>query len=902
MPLTPMMQKYMETKEEYKDCILFYRLGDFYEMFFEDAKICSRELELTLTGKSCGLEERAPMCGVPFHSVDTYLNKLVSRGYKVAICEQVEDPKLAKGLVKREVVRIATPGTNLNMQALDESRNNYLLCVVYTTNAYGVSYVDVTTGDYYVTEFDSENKLLDEIGKTMPSEIICNDSFLVSGIDLEDLRGRLGIVVSAIDAWHFDEERCSQSLCRHFHVGTLAGLGLSDYSIGVTAAGAVMQYLEETQKISLDHITSIKPYIPNSYMLLDRSTRRNLELCETMREKSKRGSLFWVLDKTKTAMGARMLRNSIEQPLLDIEKINQRLDTITALNENAISREELREYLTPIYDLERLISKISYRSANPRDLIAFRQSLSMLPHIKYLLNSFEGNSLLTEYGKNLDDMTDICSLIEASIDEDAPLTVREGGIIKDGYHEEIDRLRHAKTDGKKWLAELLEVEKERTGIKNLRIKFNKVFGYYLEVTNSYKNLVPEDWMRKQTLANAERYTTPKLKELEDTILGAEDKLYTLEYNIFCEIRDSIYTEIARIQSAAKIVASVDMLASLALVAEQNNYVRPEMKKKGGIEIKNGRHPVVEKMIQNDMFVANDTYLDNDKHRISIITGPNMAGKSTYMRQTALIVLMAQIGSFVPAESAMIGIVDRIFTRVGASDDLASGQSTFMVEMTEVANILRNATRDSLIILDEIGRGTSTFDGLGIAWSVIEHIANTKLLGAKTLFATHYHELTELEGKLDSVDNYCIAVKEQGDDIVFLRKIIKGGADKSYGIQVAKLAGVPENVLHRAREIVDELSNNDIAEKARDIFVEYEIPDYEYGIEQQTKKSRKVRHKSETEKESEELGQLSLFDTTNTNIKTDDIIVELHDLDLSTTTPIDAMNILYKMQTKLRERM
>ncbi len=902
MPLTPMMQKYMETKEEYKDCILFYRLGDFYEMFFEDAKICSRELELTLTGKSCGLEERAPMCGVPFHSVDSYLNKLVSKGYKVAICEQVEDPKTAKGLVKREVVRIATPGTNLNMQALDESRNNYLLCVVYTTNAYGVSYVDVTTGDYYVTEFDSENKLLDEIGKTMPSEIICNDSFLVSGIDLEDLRGRLGIVVSAIDTWHFDEERCCQSLCSHFKVGTLAGLGLADYSIGVTAAGAVMQYLQETQKISLDHITSIKPYIPNSYMLLDRSTRRNLELCETMREKAKRGSLFWVLDKTKTAMGARMLRNSIEQPLLDMEMINQRLNTITTLNDNAISREELREYLTPIYDLERLISKISYRSANPRDLIAFRQSLSMLPHIKYLLNTFGGNTLLKEFGEQLDDMEDICSLIEASIEEEAPLTVREGGIIKDGYHEEVDRLRHAKTDGKQWLAQLLEEEREKTGIKNLKIKFNKVFGYYLEVTNSYKDLVPEDWMRKQTLANAERYTTPKLKELEDTILGAEDKLYTLEYNIFCEIRDSIYNEISRIQSAAKIVANVDMLASMALVAEQNNYVRPQIKKKGGIEIKNGRHPVVEKMIQNDMFVANDTFLDNDKHRISIITGPNMAGKSTYMRQTALIVLMAQIGSFVPAESATIGIVDRIFTRVGASDDLASGQSTFMVEMTEVANILRNATKDSLIILDEIGRGTSTFDGLGIAWSVIEHIANTRLLGAKTLFATHHHELTELEGKLDSVDNYCIAVKEQGDDIVFLRKIVKGGADKSYGIQVAKLAGVPENVLQRAREIVEELSNNDIAEKARDIFVEYEIPDYEYGIEQQTKKTRKVRTKTESEKESEELGQLSLFDTTNTNIKTDDIIVELHDLDLAMTTPIDAMNILYKMQTKLRERM
>lgn len=663
-----------------------------------------------------------------------------------------------------------------------------------------------------------------------------------------------------------------------------------------------MQYLEETQKISLDHITTIKPYVPNSYMLLDRATRRNLELCETMREKAKRGSLFWVLDKTRTAMGARKLRNSIEQPLLDKDQINRRLDAIETLNNNAISREELREYLSPIYDLERLISKISYRSANPKDLLAFRQSLAMLPPIKYLLNSFEGDKLLASYGNDLDDMADICSLITDSIDEDAPLTVREGGMIKDGYNEEIDKLRSAKTDGKKWLAGLLEEEKEKTGIKNLKIKFNKVFGYYLEVTNSFKDLVPEDWMRKQTLANAERYTTPKLKELEDTILGAEDKLYTLEYNVFCEVRDTIYGEIGRIQKAAKIIAGVDMLASLAVVAEQNNYVRPEIRKKGVIDIKNGRHPVVEKMIKNDMFVANDTYLDNDKHRISIITGPNMAGKSTYMRQTALIVLMAQIGSFVPADKAVIGIVDRIFTRVGASDDLASGQSTFMVEMTEVANILRNATRDSLIILDEIGRGTSTFDGLGIAWSVIEHIADKKLLGAKTLFATHYHELTELEGKLDSVDNYCIAVKEQGDDIIFLRKIIKGGADKSYGIQVAKLAGVPENVLKRAREIVDELSNNDIAEKAKDMAVEYEIPDYEYGIEQQTKKPRKIRKKTESEIESEKMGQISLFDGYQPNVKTDDIIYELHDLDLSTTTPIDAMNILYKMQTKLRERM
>ncbi|PWL68494.1 MAG: DNA mismatch repair protein MutS [Clostridiaceae bacterium] len=895
-----MMQKYVETKEEYKDCILFYRLGDFYEMFFEDAKICSQELELTLTGKSCGLEERAPMCGVPFHAVDGYLNKLVSKGYKVAICEQVEDPKLAKGLVKRAVTRVVTPGTNLDTKALDESRNNYLMCVVYTTNAYGVSYVDVTTGDYYLAEFESENQLLDEIGKVVPSEIICNDPFLVSGIDFADLQARLGMVVSAIDAWYFDEDKCYDTLKHHFKVGSLNGLGLDGYSIGIIAAGAALEYLEETQKISLDHITKITPYVSDRYMLLDRATRRNLELCETMREKAKRGSLFWVLDKTKTAMGARMLRNAIEQPLLSKEEIDQRLDTIEALNQNAINREEIREYLGPIYDLERLISKISYRSANPRDLIAFRQSLSMLPPIKQVLNSFEEGTLLKQYGQEMDALEDLFALIDASIMEEPPLTVREGGIIKDGYNEEVDHLRRAKTDGKQWLADLLEKEKERTDIKNLKIKYNKVFGYYLEVTNSYKDLVPDDWTRKQTLANAERYTTPRLKELEDSIMGAEDRLCNLEYSIFCDVREKIYAQIGKVQTTAKIIAAVDMFASLALVAEQNNYVRPQITTDGKIDIREGRHPVVEKMIRNDMFVSNDTYLDDKKHKIAIITGPNMAGKSTYMRQTALLVLMAQIGSFVPAQSAQIGIVDRIFTRVGASDDLASGQSTFMIEMTEVANILRNATKNSLIILDEIGRGTSTFDGLSIAWAVVEYIANTKLLGAKTLFATHYHELTELEGKLESVDNYCIAVKEQGEDIVFLRKIIKGGADKSYGIQVAKLAGVPENVLKRAREIVQQLSDHDIASKAKDIEVEYEIPDYDYGIEQQSK--RRVRKKTASEIESEKLGQLSLFDTSNTNIKMDDIILELHDINLSDTTPIEALNILYKMQEKLKERM
>lgn len=901
MPLTPMMQNYIETKQEYKDCILFYRLGDFYEMFYEDAKICSKELELTLTSKSCGLPERAPMCGVPFHAASTYLNRLVKKGYKVAICEQVEDPKEAKGLVKREVVRIATPGTNLDEHALDESRNNYLMCVLYTVNAYGAAYVDVTTGSFYMTEFDTENKLLDEISKIMPSEIICNDSFLVSGIDLEDLRGRLGITISGIGPQYFDEEPCKEVLIKHFKTNSLQGLGLDGYSIGITASGAIMQYLIETQKISLDHITSIKPYSPGNYMLLDRSTRRNLELCETMREKSKKGSLFWVLDKTKTAMGKRLLRKSIEQPLVNVADINKRLDIITELNNSAISREELREYLNPVQDLERLIAKISYRSANPRDLISFRQSLSMFPYIKKLLSSFAGPGL-KGFAEELDDLRDLYSLVESSIEEEPPISTREGGIIKDGYNSEIDQLKKARTEGKNWLAGLVEEEKQRTGIKNLRIKYNKVFGYHLEVTNSYKELVPEDWIRKQTLANAERYTTARLKELENTILGAQDRLCALEYNIFCQIRDKIYDNIGRVQKAAHIIANIDMFSSLALVAEQNNYVRPIVNKKSTIEIKNGRHPVVEKMISNGLFVANDTHLDNGKNRVAIITGPNMAGKSTYMRQTALIVLMAQIGSFVPADSAIIGIADRIFTRVGASDDLASGQSTFMVEMTEVANIIRNATKNSLIILDEIGRGTSTFDGLSIAWAVIEHIADAKLLGARTLFATHYHELTGLEGKLESVNNYCIAVKEQGDDIVFLRKIIRGGADKSYGIHVAKLAGVPGNVLIRAEEIAAKLSENDVmaGEDINGILeLEYSLPGNNYGVEQQ--EAKRKRRRAEKKAGLKEMGQLSLFGTNNENIKTDDIIIELHSLDLSNITPIDAMNILYKMQEKIRDR-
>jgi DNA mismatch repair protein MutS len=877
-----MMLQYMETKKQYSDCILFYRLGDFYEMFFDDAKTVSRELELTLTGKECGLEERAPMCGVPYHAVDNYLSRLVQKGYKVAIAEQMEDPKLAKGLVKREVIRVVTPGTITAAQALDETKNNYLMGIVYLGDKkMGISAADISTGDFLVTEVSSERSLLDEINKYSPSEIIYNDAFAMSGIDLEEIRSRYQFASSVLDSRYFQDESCRKILKEHFKVGSLEGLGLADYDCGVAAAGAVLQYLYETQKSTLDHMTTIVPYSTGNYMVLDSSTRRNLELLETMREKQKRGSLLWVLDKTRTAMGARLLRTWIEQPLIDKDAILERQKAIEELNLNFISREELGEYLNPVYDLERLIGRISYKTANARDLLAFRNSLAMIPYIKNLLEEFTCGELRHLHDE-LDALTDIHDLIEQAIVEEPPITLREGGLIKDGFHEEADRLRHAKTEGKDWLAELEVREREKTGIKNLKIKFNKVFGYYLEVTNSFKNQVPDYYIRKQTLTNAERYTTDELKNLEDVILGAEDKLVSLEYELFCQVRDRIAQEVVRIQKTARAIAAVDVYVSLSTVATRNNYVKPSINEKGIIQIKGGRHPVVEKMMRDDLFVANDTYLDNGKNRISIITGPNMAGKSTYMRQTALITLMAQIGSFVPADQANIGICDRIFTRVGASDDLASGQSTFMVEMTEVANILRNATRNSLLILDEIGRGTSTFDGLSIAWAVVEHISNTKLLGAKTLFATHYHELTELEGIMSGVNNYCIAVKEQGDDIVFLRKIVKGGADKSYGIQVAKLAGVPDSVIQRAKELVEELVSSDLASKAREIA----------EISSNVSSRKPVAKPDEVE-----TGQLTLFDT----VREDDIIREISEMDLSSMTPIDALNTLYRMQTKLKNR-
>ncbi len=880
--LSPMMTQYLETKKQYPDCILFYRLGDFYEMFFEDALTASKALEITLTGKECGLEERAPMCGVPYHAVDNYLSRLVQQGYKVAIAEQMEDPKQAKGLVKREVIRVVTPGTLLSGQSLEDSKNNYLMGIVYMDGVFGISAADISTGDYLVTEVKSERALIDEIYKYAPSELICNEAFYMSGVDLEEMKERLHLTVSSLDSRFFSDEYCRKLLREHFHVNTLEGLGLADYEAGTIAAGAVLQYLYETQKTSLAHMTAIRPYTTGQYMMLDTSTRRNLELVETLREKQKRGSLLWVLDRTRTAMGARMLRSWIEQPLIDRAAILERQDAVEELNMNFISREEICEYLNPIYDLERLMGRISYKTANPRDLISFKNSIEMLPHIKRLLDDFSAELLKTT-NREMDGLSDLADLIERAIEPDPPISVRDGGIIRDGFDEEADKLRHAKAEGKTWLAKLEQEEKEKTGIKNLRIKFNKVFGYYFEVTNSFKDLVPDYFVRKQTLANAERYTTDRLKELEDIILGAEDRLFSLEYDLFCQVRDQIAGEVERIQRTAKAVARLDVFASLSSVATRNNYIKPQINEKGIIQIKNGRHPVVEKMMRDDLFVANDTYLDNGKNRISVITGPNMAGKSTYMRQTALITLMAQIGSFVPAGEANIGICDRIFTRVGASDDLASGQSTFMVEMTEVANILRNATRNSLLILDEIGRGTSTFDGLSIAWAVIEHISNTKLLGAKTLFATHYHELTELEGTMSGVNNYCIAVKEQGDDIVFLRKIVKGGADKSYGIQVAKLAGVPDSVIERAKELVEELSHADITVRAREIA--------------ENSANSQPQRRSVPRPDEVDMLQMSIFDT----VKDDDIVKELKELELSTMTPIDALNTLYRLQNKLKNR-
>lgn len=877
--LSPMMEQYVATKEKYKDCILFYRLGDFYEMFFDDAILASKELEITLTGKDCGMEERAPMCGIPFHAADTYINQLVKKGYKVAIGEQVEDPKLAKGLVKREVIRIVTPGTNLSSESLEESKNNYLMCISYVGKNYGISVTDLSTGVFKTCQIQQAEKVVDEINKFQPSEVLYQ-----AGVEqVEEIHAvceRLQVSHTEAPDYYFNLETDEETLKRQFHINSIEGLGLKDSPACVASCGALIQYLHETQMSSLSHINHIETYSVDSFMILDSATRRNLELTETLRDKQKRGSLLWVLDKTKTAMGARKLREFVEQPLLYKDAIEKRLDAIEAINKELIVREELREYLNTIYDLERLLTRIALKTANPRDLLAFKTSIQYLPDIYNLLRELPCERI-NEIYEDYDSLEDLYDLLEQAIVEEPPVSIKEGGIFKQGYRDEIDELRLAKTECKTWLADLESKEREKTGIKGLKIKYNKVFDYYFEVTNSFKSLVPDYFIRKQTLVNAERFTTDELNTLSGKILGAEDKLYALEYDCYVELREKLAAALVRVQKMAGYIAELDALCSLAYVADKNNYVRPSLNTDGVIDIKGGRHPVVEKMLANDSFVENDTYLNNAESRISIITGPNMAGKSTYMRQTALITLMAQIGSFVPAESANIGLCDRIFTRVGASDDLASGQSTFMIEMNEVANILRNATKDSLLILDEIGRGTSTFDGLSIAWAVVEYIADPNILGAKTLFATHYHELTELEGKLSSVNNFCIAVQEEGDDIVFLRKIIKGGADQSYGIQVARLAGVPEPVLKRAREICNELIDSDITTKVKDI-------DIKPALSEQPKKK---------ETRSSDYEQLSLFSSPVEMT----IANELKTMDLNNMTPIKAMLYLQELQERLKQQ-
>ncbi|HEY8349258.1 MAG TPA: DNA mismatch repair protein MutS [Clostridia bacterium] len=865
-----MMQQYLDIKEQYKDCILMFRLGDFYEMFFDDAVVASRELEIALTGRDCGLEERAPMCGVPYHAIDSYIARLVQRGYKVAICEQMEDPALAKGIVKREVIRVVTPGTVTDMAMLDEKKNNYLVSIYAKKHMYGFAAVDVSTGYFATTRITWGNtlgKLLDEIAKYAPAEIITNRAFFDSKEAAGQLTGRFSAYISQLDDACYEDGFCIDLLRSHFGSTILPD---EEAELCVNASGALLYYLEQTQKSSLGHIQQITPYKLEEYMILDMTARRNLELTETMRERSRKGSLLWVLDRTMTSMGARALRRWVEQPLINIGDINERLEAVEELKDKFMVRMELRELFRKVYDIERLISRIVLGNANCRDMIALKNSLGQIPYIKKMLDNC-GSALISKNNAHMDELSDIYELIESSIVDDPPISVKEGGIIKSGFDEEVDRLRDAATNGKEWILSLEAREREKTGIKNLRIGYTKVFGYYIEVTKSNLHMVPQDYIRKQTLVNCERYVTQELKEMEETVLGAESRVVDLEYQIFVEIRQRVATQTTRIKQTAQCIAELDAICSLAEVADRENYCKPVMTNDGMIKIENGRHPVVEKTLETGSFVPNDTLLDMDENRLAVITGPNMAGKSTYMRQVALIVLMAQIGSFVPADSAVIGIADRIFTRVGASDDLAAGQSTFMVEMSEVAYILENATPKSLLVLDEIGRGTSTFDGLSIAWSVIEYISDSEKVGSRTLFATHYHELTELEGKLPGIKNYCIAVREEGDDIIFLRKIIRGGADGSYGIQVAKLAGLPQSVTERAKELLKELEAADISKK-------------------KARNRRKVLE-----------GQVEFFIPENPEGKiADEIVEELRAVDISTLTPLDALNVLYKLQIKARK--
>ena len=866
---SPMMQRYLETKEQYKDCILFYRLGDFYEMFFDDAVTASRELELTLTGKDCGQEERAPMCGVPHHAAEIYISKLIAKGYKVAICEQLEDPKTAKGIVKRGVIRVVTPGTVIESNMLEEKKNNYIMSIIKKGIYYGIAVCDVSTGDFYSTEIKENNNfplVLDEIARYSPAELVVNSMMFDSTEEINKIKERFEIYFTKFNDKFFSED--ANIVLEKFNLVDSSEAPIRDMEkrlFAVASINGLVEYLKQTQKTNLEHINKIIIYQTTRYMSLDINARRNLELTEKMRDKSKKGTLLWVLDKTATSMGGRHLRRWINDPLIDVIEINKRLSAVKELKDNIILRGDIIENLKKVYDIERLAGKISYGNANGRDMISLKNSLSKLPDVKAVLKDTT-SEMLQELYENLDELKDIYELIEKSIVDDPPMSVKEGGLIKIGYNEEIDKLKTATTEGKNWLVQLEAKEKEETGIKNLKVGFNKVFGYFIEVTKSNLNLVPDRYIRKQTLTNCERYITEELKELENQILGAEDKVINLEYEAFTKIRQKIAQNVKRLQKSAMAIATLDVLTSFATVAEDMNYCMPIVDKSDIIEIKEGRHPVIEKMLPAGNFIDNNTYMDGNYNRLSIITGPNMAGKSTYMRQVALITLMAQIGSFVPATEAHIGVVDKIFTRVGASDDLSMGQSTFMVEMMEVADILKEATKNSLVILDEIGRGTSTYDSLSIAWAVAEYISDKEKCGAKTLFATHYHELIELEDKLEGVKNYSVAVKERGEDVIFLRKIVRGGTDESYGVHVAKLAGVPKEVLRRANEILRSLERKSIL-----------------GSKKMEKENKQVQ-----------AGQLDLY-----NYKLAEIAQELDKIDLNTLTPIDALNTLMKIKEKMK---
>ena len=865
---SPMMQHYLATKEKYKDCILFYRLGDFYEMFFDDAINVSRELELTLTGKDCGQEERAPMCGIPYHAAESYIAKLVQNGHKVAICEQLEDPKLAKGIVKRDVIRVVTPGTVTESNLLEEKRNNYIMSIFKKGIFFGIAICDISTGDFYAAEIKEENnfeRLLDEISRYSPSEIIANEMLYDCSEEISKIKERFDVYISTEDESNFSED--TENIYMQYALSDDKGNIIKDLDkrlFAVSAINGLIKYIEETQKTKLEHINKITIYTITKYMSLDINARRNLELTEKLRDKSKKGTLLWVLDKTATSMGGRLLRRWISDPLIDVAEINNRLDAVQELKDDIMLRGELTSSLKGVYDIERLAGKISYGNANARDLNSLKSSASKLPEIKKLIENSK-SGMLKELYNELDSLEDIYSLIDKAIVEEPPISVTEGGVIKMGYDPEIDELKTAMTDGKTWLVQLEAREREETGIKGLKVGYNKVFGYYIEVTKSYLSMVPDRYIRKQTLTGGERYITEELKELETKVLGAEEKVVNLEYQAFTKIREQIKSQIQRLQKSAMAVSKLDVLSSFAQVAEDLNYCMPQVDNSGVIDIKDGRHPVIEKMLPSGAFVANDTYLDKDGNRLSIITGPNMAGKSTYMRQVALITLMAQIGSFVPAASAHIGVVDKIFTRVGASDDLSMGQSTFMVEMMEVANILKEATSNSLVVLDEIGRGTSTYDGLSIAWAVAEYIANKEKCGAKTLFATHYHELTQLEDTLEGVKNYSIAVKEKGEDIIFLRKIVNGGTDESYGVHVAKLAGVPKVVTQRANEILKKIERKNVL----------------------------VNKNSEKENKKQVDGQLDMY-----NFKLAEIAHELDKVNINELTPIDALNTLVKIKEEM----